>query len=300
MLHWGGVGDALMMTAAIHEFKRQNPHVRIVCHHRWEAGRLWEHNADIDEVRIYDPFQNPPPPEVVDFGVCQTGEGTVRNVYALLGLECGEWEDRKFYYYVQEDERCAAISRLSAENLKNGWIVGIQQHGGFTAKNWKRTRALVNLLLKRGAWVLTFGQEKERCLSMPKHPQLINLERKLSLREAIAVVSLCDAFVGFDSGLTYAAAAVETPIVALYGPHDARGLIADANVPNMSVFRKRTPQDCEQRFGHSCMVAGNWGSSCPLRAGCGADCIDEIRATEVLAELEKLPRWNVPLEDRKR
>lgn len=42
------------------------------------------------------------------------------------------------------------------------------------------------------------------------------------LSRAAALISLCDAFVGSDSGVTHLAAAVGVPVVALFGPGDPR------------------------------------------------------------------------------
>lgn len=52
--------------------------------------------------------------------------------------------------------------------------------------------------------------------------QLLNLAGKLNLRELAALLSQCDLFIGNDSGVMHLAAAVGTPLVAIFGPSNHR------------------------------------------------------------------------------
>lgn len=76
----------------------------------------------------------------------------------------------------------------------------------------------------REAKIFVFGGPGEEDLAFPiekamKHP-VTNLAGKLSLNELAYVISRLDLFVTNDSGPMHIAAAVKTPVVALFGPED--------------------------------------------------------------------------------
>ena len=76
----------------------------------------------------------------------------------------------------------------------------------------------------RGAKIFVFGGPGEEHLAdriekAMKHP-VTNLAGKLSLNELAYVISRLDLFVTNDSGPMHIAAAVKTPVVALFGPED--------------------------------------------------------------------------------
>jgi len=76
----------------------------------------------------------------------------------------------------------------------------------------------------RGANIFVFGGPGEEHLACRiekamKHP-VTNLAGKLSLNELAYVISRLDLFVTNDSGPMHIAAAVKTPLVALFGPED--------------------------------------------------------------------------------
>ena len=75
------------------------------------------------------------------------------------------------------------------------------------------------------ARVLLFGASDERELGeeicrMASNPGLINLAGRTSLGEAIALIGLCGLFVTNDSGLMHVAAAMNVPLVGIFGPTD--------------------------------------------------------------------------------
>ena len=75
-----------------------------------------------------------------------------------------------------------------------------------------------------GAKIFVFGGPGEEHLAdriekAMKHP-VTNLAGKLSLNELVYLISQLDLFVTNDSGPMHIAAAVKTPVVALFGPED--------------------------------------------------------------------------------
>lgn len=75
------------------------------------------------------------------------------------------------------------------------------------------------------ARVLLFGSPDERELGdhvcrRAANPGVVNLAGQTSLEEAIALIGMCGMFVANDSGLMHVAAALDVPLVCIFGPTD--------------------------------------------------------------------------------
>jgi heptosyltransferase-2 len=96
------------------------------------------------------------------------------------------------------------------------------------AKRWPdyHYAALAKKMISEGYQIWLFGSEKDRetCqqiqdqLSEQEQKRCHNLAGTTSLPQAIDLIAHCEAAVSNDSGLMHIAAAVNTPLVALYGP----------------------------------------------------------------------------------
>ncbi|NKB21832.1 MAG: glycosyltransferase family 9 protein [Alphaproteobacteria bacterium] len=76
------------------------------------------------------------------------------------------------------------------------------------------------------ARVAVFGADEERALAKPvldrlAEQQRIDLVGQNDLLAVAACLSICDLFIGNDSGLMHMAAAVQTPTIGLFGPSPA-------------------------------------------------------------------------------
>jgi heptosyltransferase-2 len=75
------------------------------------------------------------------------------------------------------------------------------------------------------ARVLLFGSPDEQDLGdeicrMAADPGVVNLAGRTTLEEAIALIGLCGLFITNDSGLMHVAAALDVPLVCIFGPTD--------------------------------------------------------------------------------
>ncbi|MBD2785757.1 ADP-heptose--LPS heptosyltransferase RfaF [Xenorhabdus sp. DI] len=97
------------------------------------------------------------------------------------------------------------------------------------AKRWPHYHyaALAGQLIsQKGYQVLLFGSAKDHqagediraLLSDDAREDCLNLAGKTSLEQAVNLIAACDAVVTNDSGLMHVAAALNRPLVALYGP----------------------------------------------------------------------------------
>lgn len=316
-----GLGDTLMLTPALREFKRQYPKVKVRVHHCWEAATVYQGNPDVDEVIISRDVL--PPLTMFNAGLGAGAEWTIRRMFRNLGVapegvteETADLKwgslDRSLRYEFLPGEQALAASHLllgfKARLPRKPKLAGLQMHGGWKTKNWAYSEMFVARLLEEGYQVVLFGTEPKRTPIIASHPDVFTLNG-LSIRQAIAVISLLDVMVTFDSGLGYAASAVGTPCVSLWGPHNPRGLMLDTGKsgvatgsPNQTALRVLTPDMCQAKHGFSCRSGDQQtgGQYCPLRGvtETGADCLDGISTCNVLDEVIILPKWGVALTER--
>ncbi|MDE3045344.1 MAG: lipopolysaccharide heptosyltransferase II [Verrucomicrobiota bacterium] len=136
-------------------------------------------------------------------------------------------------------------------------LVGINPGASYgSAKCWlpERFQTLAQKLVEEGAQVVFFGDSsleslvKQICHGLPK--QVINLAGMTNVRELLALIQECDVLVTNDSGPMHMAAALKTPLVALFGSTDdeATGPYGDEE----AVINKRV--SCSPCFKRTCPI----------------------------------------------
>lgn len=109
-------------------------------------------------------------------------------------------------------------------SLRNRWL----RTGKVHTRSWgiENMAALINLLLEREnvQIVLIGGKAEENLLPVLHNEHLLenknvsNFVGKTSLKESIALASLCDVVFGVDTGMQHIAAATGTTTVSVFGP----------------------------------------------------------------------------------
>ena len=127
-------------------------------------------------------------------------------------LQLTEAEDTAAHHFLAE-------AGITSERL----LIGIHPGGNWEYKLWdaKNYAQLASILSKeQNATILLFAGPNERELQsqvakmMDIPPILVKTE---SLRHLAALISACDVYIGNDTGPMHIAAAVDTPVVALFG-----------------------------------------------------------------------------------
>ena len=125
--------------------------------------------------------------------------------------------------WVKGDEKAAAKAHLADEGER---FIGMQPGANDPyVREWGAEHyALVGdrLSEKYGARVVLFGTDTERKAAEAveatmRHKPLM-LAGKTKLREAMALISCCDLWIGNDGGLLHLAAGVGLPTVGIFGP----------------------------------------------------------------------------------
>jgi heptosyltransferase-2 len=128
--------------------------------------------------------------------------------------------------HVSTTDQQAALAEFA---LPTERLIGICPGAEFgPAKRWPdyHYAALANRLIAEGWQVVCFGSAKDAEVAEAIQQQLADHQRaayyplagRTSLPQVIDLLAACDAVVSNDSGLMHVAAAVNKPLVALYGP----------------------------------------------------------------------------------
>ena len=197
-------------------------------------------------------------------------------VFTYLSLLGEKTKNPSPELHVTEQEKEIAKQVLKEHGwMPNQKIIGISPGAAFgTAKRWlpERFRKLSEKLTNEDdVKIICLGHTSEIPLSKEicQSHKIINLVGKTSLRELLAFISICDAFLANDSGPMHIAAALKRPLVAIFGPTDEK---VSRPYPKGVVIHKHL--DC---------------SPCHLRE-CprSNECMKAISVEEVYQELKKL------------
>lgn len=180
--------------------------------------------------------------------------------------------------YVSEKERKAAQDLLASHGIAFGDIVvGINPGAAFgSAKCWlpDRFRAVTQKLMEfPHVKVVYFGDQaglslvNDICAEMPD--RVVNLAAKTNLRELIALIQLCNVFLTNDSGPMHIAAALGTPLLALFG---STSDVKTGPYLNGKVIHKRV--ECSPCYKRECPIDFR--------------CMRSITSNEVFHELQTM------------
>ncbi|HEY5975308.1 MAG TPA: putative lipopolysaccharide heptosyltransferase III [Geobacteraceae bacterium] len=163
--------------------------------------------------------------------------------------------------------------------------------------------SVIRWLLDGGVKVVVTSSPEQKELAkvaailahLPPHPGLLSLPGKTSLQELAAFAERAQLFFGVDSAPMHLAAAVGTPVVALFGPSGAFHWgpwdnEAAAGLDGSLPYARRNGV---QHFGRHTVIQRDWTCVPCGKDGCGGSkvsrCLMEISSEEVIAVLaEKL------------
>ncbi|MCL2644992.1 MAG: lipopolysaccharide heptosyltransferase II [Betaproteobacteria bacterium] len=151
-----------------------------------------------------------------------------------------------------------------------------------SAKQWPLTHfaKLAHLLAARGFQIWVLGSEKDSAVARPianGNPSVTDFTGRTGLGDAVDLLALSHAAVSNDSGLMHVAAALDVPLVALFGssspehtpPLSQRAVIESLRLQCAPCFERRCP------LGHT-------------------RCLTDITPEKVLATLESFIDANPP------
>ncbi len=182
--------------------------------------------------------------------------------YLAAGRKAGIEDDKKgleFYWEKQTDTKIDAFLRAIPKKEKK-MLIAIAPGAGFYTKRWPINyfAELIKILRnKYQAYFVVLGDQCDHDLGKKLHAGrqfVINLTGKIDLMEAGALLSHCRLAITNDSGMMHMAAAVGTPVTAIFG----------SSVKQFGFFPYRTMSCVVENNSLKCRPCSHIGrSDCP-------------------------------------
>jgi len=170
----------------------------------------------------------------------------------LLGVP---FSDSKPLLHIKSQERKEARARLRRLGVpKDAVCIGVNPTAAFgPAKCWlpERFRALTQCFPE--AYFLFFADPSgvalvtDMCRDLPA--SVLNLAGQTTLRELMSLMTCCDVFVSNDSGPMHLAAALQIPLVAIFG---STNVVATGPYQHGRVLYKKAP--CSPCYKRHCPI----------------------------------------------
>lgn len=180
---------------------------------------------------------------------------TYKRLLAPLGIALSDTKPKLF---LSPETVEAARTVLEEHGIqKDHFIVGINPGAAFgSAKCWpqERFKELTAMLLQHpDVRIVFFGDSVSKplvdAISAPFTERVVNLAGKTSLKAFTALLSLANVLVTNDSGPMHVAAALKTPLVALFGSTNA---VKTGPYLNGTVIHKHTL--CSPCYKRTCPI----------------------------------------------
>lgn len=202
--------------------------------------------------------------------------------------------------FIPDDARNLIKEMIMKNNLKRP-IIHIHPTSRWLFKCWKDEymAEVLKWLLARGASCLVTSSPDEReirkvknILSMIKvsGSSLLDLSGKTTIKQLAAISEASDLFLGVDSAPMHIAAAVGTPVIALFGPSSpySWGPWDNNNLKGKSMIQPQSKEGI-LIFGIHRVIQKDWECVPCGKDGCNgakiSDCLYDIKPEEVKVEL---------------
>jgi ADP-heptose:LPS heptosyltransferase len=193
--------------------------------------------------------------------------------------------------YLSEDDRAFAHALLREKPLDTRIVVGVSTSASCALKRLPlhiHAEVLSRLTEQEpSVSVLLFedprGGGAEAFANLMRYPERVRIVRTPRLRRVAALLERCAAFFGNDTGLTHIAAAMNTPLIAAFGPTSPRLYLPEhANAAAVGGWQRPCHYRNTTTFGPS-MCLGGWSCVQGLVNGCIAEVNAEETAERLLA-----------------
>ena len=197
-----------------------------------------------------------------------------------IGVQPGE-DERKLVLAPGDDAGRSVETLLTAHGLAAKRFIHFHPASRWRFKCWppERAAALIDALAQRGERVVLTAAPSEPELALVAairertRAPVIDLSARLTLKQLAALTARARLFVGVDSAPMHIAAAMQTPVVALFGPSG-----------ELEWGPWRVPHRVVGSSAHPCRPCGNDGCG----GGKVSECLTRLPLEAVLSAVDSL------------
>ena len=230
-----------------------------------EKGRIWRTSFS----HLY-PFPRGTPRHTVELNL---------DALRRIGIYPGE-EERKLVLTPGSEASASIANLLAQHGLKAGGFIHLHPTSRWLFKCWPagKMSQLIEALQTQGHPIVVTAAPDARERDMlreilkPLKQSVIDLSGQLSLKQLAALTAQAKCFIGVDSAPMHIAAAMQTPVVALFGPSGEKEW-GPWMVPNRLITS-----------GHTCRPCGNDGCG----GGKVSECLTSLPVERVLTAVNEL------------
>jgi len=206
----------------------------------------------------------------------------------------------RLYLSSEAIERAEELLRKSGISREDAFVC-VHPVAGWFLKCWpaKYQAEVIKWFLKKGLRVVLTGGKSEReikfveeVVKLSGFPKgLVNLAGRLDLEELAGILYWCNFFFGIDTAPMHMAAALNKPVVAIFGPTGKHNWGPWENDLKIEGFKSPYRKRGTQRLGKHLVIQKDW--SC---IPCGGKivkcqnspaCLKELSPKEVIEELKR-------------
>lgn len=283
----GGIGDLLMMTPGFHALKAMNPDHEIFLAAPREYHHLFLGNNDVTLIDIekgaldvsafgkWFNFTDCPAARVESRTLPDVKLNRVDIFARSLGIRGKRLRnmDRRPRYFLTDEEKDFQRRFWEEHYFKGKKVIGVQLHTAERYKNYPYMAELVQHL-SADSKVILFHDGK----GPAPHGNNVVDPSPLTLRNAFALASVCDAIIAPDSSFVHFAAAFDVPCVVISGPIDGKNRIIP--YPRCRFVDARRVLQCVPCWR-------NEEIPCKLTETKTSACMGNIKPEEIIAVIEE-------------
>ena len=278
----GGIGDVLMCTVALREFKRENPKSRL--HFAIDQSSTYDNtyyklikNAPfIDEIldskfvrsSRYDFYKDITTVCIMEERGSKYPRGRIEIFSEAINVK--NIQNTVPFYLETNEEKEEMDVIFKQYNGKKKFFIHTASNEGKRSYNINNTVSLVKMIKEEYKDCVIFISDFNKLYSSWDSIGVVNIS-DLDIRDTASYIKRCDLFIGPDSGLMHLAAAVHTKSLVIFG-----------SIPPETRVKYYKTHSSIVLEGLSCL--GCWYKPCPHNIRCMKD----LKAERVFKKITRM------------
>jgi ADP-heptose:LPS heptosyltransferase len=208
-----GIGDLLLLEPILRELHKTNKELSVLTQYpdvylnhpnikgNFEMKEKGILNIDLNMFDVYEDLRN--------YSETCVNRDKIHRTDCYNQIFKLNIDDKEPRLYFNENEKS------TLKKNKDKIYIGLQCDASHIYRRYEKGKELIEYLIKQNKnyVIVLFGAEKY--IDVKKHKQVIDLQEKTTIREAINIIRDLDFMIGVDSGLIHVALTLHVPTVAI-------------------------------------------------------------------------------------